>query len=81
MKPLTLDNHISFEINNGQQMTFEQSQHDDYVIVTKANGNNKEIQAVIPAGDFVMMFNYYQWVKHNNIKNDFLNPYGTNTEI
>lgn len=32
----------------------------------------------ISAGDFVMLLNFYKYVKDNNIQNDFINCYGKN---
>ena len=35
---------------------------------------------LIPPGDFVMLVNLYKHIKYNDIRNDFINPYGKNKE-
>lgn len=76
MEPLTLKNALSFDVNNKQVLKFEQQEHDDDIIVTVTNGSKKEIKGTIKNGDFVMLWNYYNYVKRNNIQNDFINPNG-----
>lgn len=34
----------------------------------------------ISNGNMVMLFNLYQYIKRNDIQNDFINPYGKNKE-
>lgn len=43
------------------------------------NGNLEE-RELIDEGDFVMLINYYRYIKEYNIKNDFINRDGINNE-
>jgi hypothetical protein len=65
---------ISFDVNNGGKLEVCQTKHDGSIKVS--TGENNEYN--ISAGDFVMLLNYYSYVKRNNIQNDFINYYGKN---
>lgn len=65
---------ISFEVNNGEKLNVSQEKHDGKVYVN-IDGNNGYY---ISAGDFVMLLNYYKYVKDNDIQNDFINFHGKN---
>lgn len=65
---------ISFDVNNGGKLEVCQEKHDGSIKVS--TGENNEYN--ISAGDFVMLLNYYSYVKRNNIQNDFINYYGKN---
>lgn len=65
---------ISFDVNNGGKLEVCQVKHDGSINVS--TGENKGYN--ISAGDFVMLLNYYSYVKRNNIQNDFINYYGKN---
>ncbi len=67
---------ITFDINNNTTLTFEQEKHDGNVFVK----SDKDIKDIITPGDFVMLLNLYSYIKDNDIQNDFINPYGKNTE-
>ena len=43
------------------------------------NGNLEE-RELIDEGDFVMLINYYRYIKEYDIKNDFINRNGINNE-
>ena len=45
-------------------------------------GTNNIVEHIeeISAGDFVMLINWYKYIKDNDIKNDFINPHGKNKE-
>lgn len=65
---------ISFDVNNQDKLIFRQEKHDAPVQVYRANGS--DVISEIPAGEMVMLHNYYRWIKDNNIQHDFLNPNG-----
>jgi hypothetical protein len=56
---------IELRVNNNQ------------VLVVKQNNQYGDIEVSdydIPASDFVMLLNYYRYIKDNNIQCDFINP-------
>lgn len=59
---------LTFDTNNCGILTVEQKEHDSYVQVSTGEK--------ISAGDFVMLLNYYRYVKNNDIQNDFINYWG-----
>lgn len=65
-------NQFTFNVNNGGIFTATQEKHDGKIILSD--------NTIIPAGDMIMLFNYYRYIKNNNIQNDFINPTGTNKE-
>lgn len=65
---------ISFDVNNGGKLNICQAKHDGSVSIS--TGDNEGYN--ISAGDFVMLLNFYKYVKDNNIQNDFINYYGKN---
>lgn len=65
---------ISFDVNNGEKLNILQERHDGNVRVN-INDNHGYY---ISAGDFVMLLNYYRYVKDNDIQNDFINFNGKN---
>lgn len=68
---------ISFNANNNQKIEISQFEHDDSVLVHTENSKGIQINEYeITNGDFVMLLNYYKFVKENNIQCDFINPYG-----
>lgn len=72
---------ISFNVNNGLTLSLNQSGHDKDVTVTAHDGNKPpEREYTISNGDFVMLLNFFRYVKDYDIQNDFINPYGKNTE-
>lgn len=78
-------NTISFNTNNQRTMQLIQRQHDGstLIVVKDARGYGEPIndnEAFISAGDFVMLINYYRYIKSHDYRHDFINPNGTNTE-
>lgn len=77
---------ITFDINNQGKLTLEQKKHDGKVLLTTAFPKEGKMDVdefyskEISNGDFVMLLNYYTYVKKNNIRNSFINPCGTNTD-
>lgn len=72
-----MENKITFDINNGGKVTLTQSKHNDDAIVKVMD--NKDIiydNYTINNGDFVMLLNYYKWIKDNDIQCDFINYNG-----
>ena len=67
---------ITFDVNNNGKVTIEQKAHDKSVTVTHGNGSKR----VINPCDFIMLLNMYQYIKDNDIQNDFINPHGKNME-
>ena len=66
---------FTFAVNNGGTMTLVQV--DDDGPVTLSSSNDPEVRH-IPAGDMVMLMNWYRYVKDNDIQDDFINPQGKN---
>lgn len=75
-------NSLTYFVNNNRTIKLAQKKPDGNVEVKAYLGdvcvNKREI--IIPPGDMIMLLNYYNYVKENNIKNDFINPYGMNEE-
>ena len=65
---------ISFDANNGGKLEGCQAKHDGNISVSTEDNKGYNISA----GDFVMLLNFYKYVKDNNIQNDFINYYGKN---
>lgn len=71
-------NCISFNVNNGATLNLCQTKNDEVVMVTRSNLSEGTInRCEISPGDMVMLINYYQYVKANNIHCGFINPNGT----
>lgn len=60
---------ISFDVNNGGKLDVFQKKHDGSINVSTGENNGYNISA----GDFVMLLNFYKYVKGNDIQNDFIN--------
>lgn len=77
-------NNIDIRINNGRTMRIVQTETDKNregigVETLDENGNLEE-RELIDEGDFVMLINYYRYIKEYDIKNDFINRDGINNE-
>lgn len=66
---------ISFNVNNQRVLTLSQADHDSPVIA----GSSPALTS-IPAGDMVMLINFYRYIKNNDFRHDFINPNGKNEE-
>lgn len=79
-------NKLSYNVNNGRTLEIVQEEHDGEVTIIHrdANGqdeaNRRDKLDYIPAGDMVMLVNFYNYVKRYDIQNDFINPKGKNKE-
>lgn len=69
-----------FHTNNHGFLNVEQTTTDAAVKVRTGRNNKVEHIEEISAGDFVMLINWYRYIKDNDIQNDFINPYGKNKE-
>lgn len=74
-------NTISLKVNNGELLNIMQNEVDGDIKAKNITSERKyEEFCDIPAGDMVMLMNFYRYVKDNDIQNDFINPYGNNEE-
>lgn len=69
-----------FHTNNHGFLDVEQITTD--ANVTLRTGTNHVVEHIeeISAGDFVMLINWYRYIKDNDVQNDFINPYGNTKE-
>ena len=74
-------NTLSFKTNNNGILNMIQHELDGKIVVKRLEKDKgyKTITS-IPAGDMVMLFNMYKYVKENDILNAFINPNGKNIE-
>lgn len=77
-------NKLTYFVNNNGTMEITQDKPDGKVIVHTFHDSNDYSDTTndieIPNGDMVMLVNLYQYIKRNDIQNDFINPYGKNRE-
>lgn len=66
---------LTYDINNGETMELIQRGHDGTVLISDNSTSKTEY---IPAGDMVMLINFYRYIKDNDIQNDFINYNGKN---
>lgn len=69
---------LTYNVNNGKTLALVQRRHDGAVMICGADIYSKT--EFIPAGDMVMLVNFYRYIKDNDIQNDFINPNGKNKE-
>lgn len=72
---------ISFEVNNGGTLKVTQRMHNGCVLISNEAHDIPDNEALISPGDFVMLLNFYRYIKRNNIHHDFINPNGKNKEV
>ena len=72
---------IEIEVNNGQTLFLTQVSKDGDTILNRWDGDKMEYERTIPAGEMVMLLNFYRYVKDNDIHNSFINPEGKFIEI
>ena len=76
-----MDKRIKVEINNGGIMTLEQSEADKIrfgIALESVNQKGETYRRdLIDEDDFVMLMNYYCYIKDHDIKDDFINRDGT----
>lgn len=66
---------LTYDINNGETMELIQRGHDGTVLISDNSTSKTEY---IPAGDMVMLINFYRYIKDNDIQNNFINYNGKN---
>ena len=72
---------MTFDVNNGRILSMTQEEHDGWVTVHICNAEGKkEYGYKIDAPDFVMLWNFYRYIKENDINHDFINPNGKEVE-
>lgn len=75
-------NTLTFKVNNNGLLNLVQNDIDGVVYVNKyEKEDGYKNRFNIPAGDMVMLMNLYNYIKENDIQNDFINPNGKNKEI
>lgn len=72
--------NISFEVNNGCTLNLTQRMHNGSVLIWNSDHDIPDEEAYVSPGDFVMLLNYYRYIKRNDIRHDFINPNGKNKE-
>ena len=72
-------NKLVFEVNNGRKLELVQWEDNGMILIRSLDTPDKE--AYISAGDFVQLVNLYRYYKRYDIKNDWINPNGKNTEV
>lgn len=70
---------LTYDVNNGNVLELIQRGHDGTVLIAGTNSHLSKTE-FIPNSDMVMLVNFYQYIKDNDIQNDFINPYGKNRE-
>ncbi len=77
-------NKLTYFVNNNNTMTITQDKPDGKAIVHTFHNFNDfsdtKNDIEISNGDMVMLINLYQYIKSNDIQNDFINPNGKNQE-
>lgn len=68
---------LTYEVNNDRQLELIQRGHDGTILIFDDSMSKTEF---IPAGDMVMLVNFYRYIKDNDIQNDFINPTGKNKD-
>ena len=76
-----MERSLEYFVNNGQTIRIIQKDTDRAAVVRRYDGDNVENERSIPAGDMVMLLNLYEYIKRNDIQNDFINPGGKNKEV
>lgn len=72
-------NKLVFEVNNGRKLELVQREDNGTALICSLDAPDNE--AYISAGDFVQLVNLYRYYKRYDIKNDWINPNGKNTEV
>ena len=76
------EKNIDIEVNNNRIMRITQTESDKVrnciELKTLDEKGNVDRNDLISEGDFVMLMNYYSFVKDNDIYDEFININGTN---
>ena len=70
---------LSYDVNNERTLVLSQEKHDGPVTAEIRNRDGSlcgDDGFVIQPGEMVMLMNYYRYIKANDIRDDFINPYG-----
>lgn len=73
-----MTNALGFKVNNNGLLNVVQHEPDGIVHVRRYDEDGYNDVCDIPAGDFVMLMNYYKYVKENDVHDEFINPHGIN---
>lgn len=77
-------NKLTYLVNNNGTMEISQKEIDGNATVHTFHGasdfSDTQNDIIIPAGDMVMLVNFYRYIKENDIQHDFINPSGKNKE-
>lgn len=76
-----MERSLEYFVNNGQTIRITQKDADGAAVVRRYDGDKEVNEKLIPAGDMVMLLNLYEYIKKNDIQNDFINPGGKNKEV
>lgn len=72
---------IELQVNNESVLGLSQYKQYGSIGVTKTDKHgNEEYGYEIPAGDMVMLLNYYRYMKQNDYQCYFINPTGKNSK-
>lgn len=75
-------NTIALKVNNHGIMNIMQDNFNEDIYIKRLDKTMKYQKIIdIPAGDMVMLVNFYKYIKENDIKNDFINPHGKNADF
>lgn len=69
---------IEIGVNNNRTMEIYQDKATQSIKVLTGKGNEIDSNINISEGDFVMLINYYNYIKENDIQCDFINYGGMN---
>ena len=79
---IEIDNSIELEVNNGGKLRVRQTESDKIrcgvALETIDSSGEVARRDLIDEGDFVMLMNYYRYIKDYDIKDDFINRNGMN---
>jgi hypothetical protein len=77
---------IELKVNNNRTIQIHQvskvdgNQNREITVDTFESDGQLENYYGIPEGDFIMLLNYYRYIKDNNIQCDFINYNGKNSK-
>lgn len=75
--------NIEIDINNKNKMIIYQSESDrsrDGISIDRICEGEQIVHLLISSDEFVMLINYYNYIKDNDIQQDFINPDGYYSE-
>lgn len=69
---------IEFCVNNSEKIKFHQLEPNGILRIMRIESTGESNVYGINAADAVMLINFYEYIKNNDIQNDFINPNGKN---